>query len=185
MMDKRSVSYKLSKGFGKKGISEVAIAVILIAVALAAIGIFSVVFKSELKKNIEETASPCYGISDISRVNLLKGCYLNENEVMVEVRRDAGDSLNISSLRLIFYPDSGDSAVWRVRDGKKCSDVRRAESEYGGYCEIVKSGETARYVFDTNGIEKISDMAFSIFLENSEGEEKECVIGKASVSEKC
>lgn len=167
----------------KRGISEVVIAILLIAVSLAAIAIFSVSLNQLQKRTGSEVASPCIDISGISSVSLGNTCYLNNGEIKARVQRNV-DNLDIKSIRFNFYDNAG-SVKWRIYGNEKCLDARRAETEYGGYCEIVRKGETAEYIFNVSDINKQNKIVLSLFLLDEKGAERECLIGQGDVREGC
>ena len=130
----------------KKGISNIIVTVLLITILMLGILIFWTAIRRIVSKSPEELNC----IDLISSLSLQDACYLNENEIKVTVKRGF-DEENIERLRFVF--GNFDDSIWEIT-GKKCSDVRVNERRYGGYCDILKSGQGISYIFNMAGIDK-------------------------------
>ena len=127
-----------------KAVSNIVVAVILIVIAILAVSILWIPTRNLIKKSPPEL--DCFNL--LNSISIKKTCYLNENEIQVEINRGF-DKENIKNLKIYF--EGEEINIWEIT-GKKCSDVRLKNKEYGGYCNILMEGETYSYIFNVLGI---------------------------------
>ena len=155
--------------YGKKAQSEIIGTAIILILVIAGIVVLWSVFQSVISTSPEES---CTHVFDFS---LEDACYNSNDEIMVTVKRK-GDSVAIKNLQFNFAPSD---SLWSIT-GKKCTDVRLNNREYGGYCDLTQSGETLSYIFNVADLEK--QEAVSVYA----GSEKSmCEIGETVIRAGC
>lgn len=150
-----------------KGISNVIVTVIMIAIAITAV----VIFWTATKKII--MTSPEFSCIDlISSFGIEDACYLSGYEIKVSIKRGF-DNLNIGRMRFAFSDN-----IWEIT-GKKCSDVRSEDGNYGGYCELLRQGESKSYVFNISDLGKKEEVVVGV------GSKELCDIGEMKIRQNC
>lgn len=157
----------------KKAISELVTNVLIILLVISSISVLWIIFKNisyspELK---------CSSLSLGNNFNILNACYLNENEIQLNIKRGV-DISNISSFYIVY--SNLDSSVKFLIRQKACSDIRLANSEYGRLCSINNPGETKKYIFNMSGEERMSEVNFGVYIEDNL-----CSVSKTYILDKC
>ncbi len=151
-----------------KGISNVFAIVILIGISLLSIGIFWVSVREIILKSPPQL--DCFNLGN--SINIEKACYKGDKEILVEVRRNFDKEIMNS---LEFYFQGKETNIWKI-SGKKCSDVKLQNKEYGGYCDILNAGNTFNYIFNMEDLGK---------KESIEIKSGNCYLGKKNIANSC
>jgi len=136
-----------------KGMSNLIVTLIFIGLTIIAIGILwspvrDIITKSPIEKQ-------CFFYSGAS--SIIEAKYLDNNEIQVGVRRKTGER-DFDNLKFTFFPSG---SVWEI-SGKKCSDVRLKDSDYGRVCKVLSSGETKYYIFEVSELPIQQEISLSV-----------------------
>jgi len=157
----------------KKAVSNIIVAVLLIVLVITLIAIFWASVIKIIRMSPLETEY----IDLTNQISIEKACYLNENEIKIDIKRSFGE-VDIEKLRVYFLGDSEN--IFEI-SGKKCSDIKINE-KYGGYCEVLRAGESLSYIFNMTGLTKKQKVELEVFIK---GEKEGRSVNKINIDEIC
>ena len=142
----------------KVGMSNIVVNIMLIVIAIALV----VVLWAGTQKIIQTSPNiDCVFIKE--NIDIKESCY-NGDELKVKVVRDL-EEFDLDKIR--FYFSGEDTSIWELT-GKKCSDVRINDKEYGGYCELIEDAETKNYIFNLEGLEIKSEVRLEVDIQGQD-----------------
>jgi hypothetical protein len=142
----------------KKAISNILVISIFLAMILTILLATWVLTKNIILKAPAELSC----ISYMNPLKIEKACYLDSNEVKLIIKRNLED-FELKKIKVLFSPYG---AIWEI-SGKKCSDIKLNDKEYGNYCEIVQPGNTISYIFNMAHLDKQNKVSLYLNIGNS------------------
>ena len=125
----------------KRAMSEVIVIILVIALTLVSAGIAYTVIMKQVYLSPE--LINCNQLRIDSPIKITQACYLNNDEIKVQVERNFKE---ITFTKLLFSFSGTNEAIFEVYE-KKCSDVKNEEN-YGEKCKLIGSGESLSYTFN-------------------------------------
>ena len=153
----------------KKAVSNVIVVIFLIVISVTAILVFWYSVREIIKKSPDTSC-----IDLISSFSIKKACYLNNEELLVQLNRGFDNSI-ISKMRFSFTGE--ESSLFEII-GEKCSDVKTLEN-YGSYTEVLNPGETRDYVFNISSLDKKIQVRLAV------GNNELCSVYEGKIEDRC
>ncbi len=165
----------------KKGLSAIITIMLIVVLTFAAAFILYTTIKRLASEDFAREVS-CFDVLAVSPSFFISdSCYLNEDEILVGVERKS-DALDVSSIKFAFHSDE-EITRWQIK-GKKCSDIREYNTEYGGYCEVPEQDTETRYVFNVSDLDS-KDKVSLVINYQEQGDSRSCIIDTKDVNSVC
>jgi hypothetical protein len=137
--------------------SSLVVTLIFMGLTIIAISILWAPIRDIITKS--PIGEQCFLYSGAS--SIVEAKYLNNGEIQIGVKRETGER-DFDTLRFTFSPSGN---VWEI-SGKKCSDIRLKDNDYGRFYEVLSPGEKKDYVFDVSELPTQEKISLSVTKDN-------------------
>ena len=165
----------------KRGINAIIVILLIITLSFAAIFLIYYNLNQVVKEDFGEQVACFEELAVVPSFFIKDACYYSDGEIAVRIERKT-DAITLRNIKLVFYGEN--TTRWLIKDNKKCSDVRRVNTEYGGYCELVHQDTEMTYVFNTSDLDKKQNVKL-VITQLMNGEEKSCLVDSRKILESC